>query len=32
MSVLEKGLKFSPTPGELAMNEILDDLTLFLEE
>ncbi len=27
--VLQKGLKFSPIPGEPDMNEILDDLTLF---
>ncbi len=27
--VPEKGLKFSPTPGEQDMNEILDDLRLF---
>ena len=28
-SVLEKGLKFCPTPGEPDMNELLDDLRLF---
>jgi len=28
-SVLEKGLKFCPTPGEPNMNELLEDLRLF---
>ncbi len=28
-SVLQKGLKFAPTPGEPDMNEILDDLRFF---
>ncbi len=31
-SVLEKGLKFSPTPGEPDMNELMDDLRLFFRK
>ncbi len=32
MYVLEKVLKFSHTPGEPDMNEIVDDLRLFFLE